>query len=298
MLAYHSDTSIKRDILKQLRNHAKADELIQGQGWSNGKGCAVGCTMHEYPAHTKYETAFGIPQMLARLEDEIFEGLPNAEAQKWPIQFMSAITPGADLSRVGWQFLHWLLTDVTVNPGITHPLVKEAVKQCADVLSSLAKGAPISQSAAESAAESAERSAARSAAESARSAADAAWSAANAARSAGSAAWSAWSAAESAVNAAYAAWSAAESAAWSAADAAESTADAAESAAESARSAAESAAESAERSAARSAAWSAAWSARSAAESAAESAAKSTAKAAAYCKISTKLLRILRECQP
>ena len=165
MIAFHGKKEEKTRILKQLRAHAKADEIIKGYYWKNGKGCAVGCTIHS-GEHSEYETRFGIPQMLARLEDRIFEGLPDSEAQKWPIQFMTAVTPGADLSRVGWQFLHWLLTDETVNPGITHPTVRDAVKQCADVLVPLTKGRPMDASA-----ESAARSAAWTASAAARSAA-------------------------------------------------------------------------------------------------------------------------------
>ncbi|MFT3987230.1 hypothetical protein [Aestuariivirga sp.] len=218
LIAYHNDPSIKDGILAQLRGHAAADQLVKDQYWQNGKGCAVGCTIHGRD-HMEYEPRFGIPVMLARLEDTIFEGLPNAEAQEWPVRFMDAIRPGADLSRVGWQFLHWLLTDETVNPGINAPLVKDAVKQCADVLVPLTKGEPVDVSAAELA---------RSAAWSARSAAwSAAWSARSAAWSARSAAWSAaelarsaaWSAGSAAWSARSAAWSAAESArsaAWSA----------------------------------------------------------------------------------
>jgi hypothetical protein len=199
MLAFRNTTVTKPAIMRQLLAHAKADEFTKGTYWQDGKGCAVGCTIHGNN-HAEYESRFGIPQMLARLEDAIFEALPNAKAKKWPIQFMSAIKPGSDLSRVGWQFLYWLLTDETVNPGIDHPRVRDAIKQCADVLAPLTKGEAVDVSAAESAAESAARSA-RSAAESARSAA---WSAAESARSA---AWSAesaaWSAAWSAESADY-----------------------------------------------------------------------------------------------
>jgi hypothetical protein len=223
MLAYHADPKIKAAILAQLEAHARADELVKGQYWEDGKGCAVGCTIHSAD-YAEYETRFGIPQMLARLEDAIFEGLPSGKAKKWPIAFMSAIEPGTDLSLVGWKFLHWMLTDEKVNPGINHPLVRDAVKQCADVLVPLTKGEKADQSAARSAARSA-WSAARSAAESARSAESAARSAArSAAWSAESAAWSAWSAARSAESAARSAESAAWSAARSAAESARSAA--------------------------------------------------------------------------
>ena len=147
MLAYHNDPRIKEAILVQLREHREADKLVKGQYWEDGKGCAVGCTIHS-GNHAEYEPRFGIPHMLARLEDCIFEGLPNADAQKWPERFMTAIRPGADLSRVGWKFLHWLLTDKEVNPGISHPLVTDAVSQCAAVLYPLTIGALVDQGAA------------------------------------------------------------------------------------------------------------------------------------------------------
>jgi hypothetical protein len=139
LIAYHNDPAEKAAILAQLQAHRDADELVKGKYWQNGKGCAVGCTIHGSD-HMLYESLFGIPVMLARLEDRIFEGLPNDRAKEWPIQFMSAIRPGADLSLVGWKFLHWLMTDGQVNPGINHPTVKAAVAKCADLIRVLADG--------------------------------------------------------------------------------------------------------------------------------------------------------------
>jgi hypothetical protein len=184
--------------MNQLRAHAEADEIVKGVYWQDGKGCGVGCLSHD-PEGGHKEVAYrtGVPLMLVRLEDTIFEGLSNVDAKRWAVDFWDAIEPGADLSRVGWRFLYWLLTDKSVNPGIDHPLVKDSVKQCADVLIPLMNGEPTDKSAAESAAESA-KSAAWSAAWSADAAASAAWSAdaaASAAWLAKSAAWSAaWSA--------------------------------------------------------------------------------------------------------
>jgi len=227
MLAYYNDPKIKNDILSQLADHASADQIVKGQYWKNGKGCAVGCTIHS-GNHMDYEDRFGIPVMLARLEDRIFEGLPNEAAMKWPTRFMSAIEPGADLSLVGWKFQYWLLTDEEVNPGINHPLVKDSIKQCADVLIPL-KGQPVDQKAAN--AMNAERSAARSAASAAWSAAESAESAAESAESAAESAESAARSAESAASAARSAGSAArsaESAAWSTARSAMNAARSAE----------------------------------------------------------------------
>jgi hypothetical protein len=110
MIAYHNDPAQKTTILAQLAVHRAADELIKGRYWKNGKGCAVACTLHSSD-HAEYETRFGIPRILARLEDRIFEGLPNASAQAWPEQFMGAIRPGADLTMVWPRFALWLLTE-------------------------------------------------------------------------------------------------------------------------------------------------------------------------------------------
>ena len=110
MIAYHGDPKQKTKILAQLRRHAKADQLVKGQYWEAGKGCAVGCTIYS-GNHAEYEPRFGIPRELAHLEDRIFERLDNGDSQKWPIRFMSAIKPGADLSGVWPDFAVWLLTD-------------------------------------------------------------------------------------------------------------------------------------------------------------------------------------------
>ena len=205
MIAYHNNPTEKAAILRQLVQHAEADQIVKGIYWQDGKGCAVGCTIRS-GRHVEYEARFGIPEALARLEDRLFEGLPNGRAQVWPLEFMSAVAPGADLTRVVWRFLHWLLTDVTVNPGIHHALVRDAVAQCARIVEEHALGHSVPESAAS--AESAARSAGSAAS------AESAASAGSAAKSAAAAAWSAASAAESA----WSARSAARSAAWSAAE--------------------------------------------------------------------------------
>ena len=168
LIAYHGSEAEKTAIITQLNAHRAADEIIKGQYWQNGNGRAVGCTVHSCD-HSLYESRFGIPHMLARLEDCIFEGLPNDKAKDWPIRFMSAVNVGADLSLVGWKFLHWILTDEKINPGICHPLVRDAVAQAAAVIYQLAQGdPPIARAeSAESAARAAWRAARAASAESA-----------------------------------------------------------------------------------------------------------------------------------
>src|SRR5690606_30279367 len=96
--------------LSRVRAHKAADEIIQGTYWENGKGCAVGCTIHGN-THSSYEDELGIPRILAHLEDRIFEGLPNADAKEFPAQFLEAIPVGRDLNSVWKHFMIWLLVD-------------------------------------------------------------------------------------------------------------------------------------------------------------------------------------------
>jgi hypothetical protein len=110
LIAFHGDDKIKDKYMKRLEAHKAADEIIKGTYWQNGKGCAVGCTVHS-DNHAAYETELGIPRILARLEDGIFENLQNGRAKDWPIQFLSAIPIGADLSNVWPQFAIWMLID-------------------------------------------------------------------------------------------------------------------------------------------------------------------------------------------
>jgi len=122
MLAYHNRPELKSAVLAQLAQHREADRIKKGHYWERGKGCAVGCTLESlrqieglaelaHADHALYERYLGVPMMLARLEDGLFEALPNGTSQAWPERFAAAIRPGADLSMVGPKFLHWLLSD-------------------------------------------------------------------------------------------------------------------------------------------------------------------------------------------
>ena len=119
----------KAAFLAELAEHAAADRVIQGsyETYDKGefRGCAVGCSLHSVKRHlglgsmslsnhALFETYLGIPRLLARLEDRIFEGLPVAEARLWPQRFANAVQPGADLSGVWNQFARWLLREIAL----------------------------------------------------------------------------------------------------------------------------------------------------------------------------------------
>lgn len=142
LVAYHGDLSIKRKYLARVRAHVKADELIKGRYWKDGKGCAIGCTIHG-SNHHDYEKELGIPEAIARLEDLLFEGLDNETAQAWPERFLKAIKPGADLSLVIPRFLYWLLVDPkagVIRFAGDYKDVRIAIKKVAELYKRVIKG--------------------------------------------------------------------------------------------------------------------------------------------------------------
>jgi hypothetical protein len=185
MLTYHNDPNLKAQVLAELAAHREADQIVQGDYWTDGRGCAVGRLTHDPDGgHDQYPIRWGIPKQLACLEDRVFEGLPESEARLWPERVMAAIPVGVDLDalrlvdRLAVARLRSLLDLAPTWPGSVRDRVVGAIEGVIAALESGDKDA---------------RSAARSAA----------WSA-SADSTAESAAWSAWSAGP------------AESASWSA----------------------------------------------------------------------------------
>jgi len=193
MRAFHNDVKVQKKYLDRIRAHAKADEFIKGTFWENGKGCAIGCTIHG-SNHKDYEKELGIPKWLAQLEDTIFENLPNNESKKWPVSFLEAINIGSNLDEIKAPFMIFIQNknleylDACKFDEVQFPKVKEVIERSKTVIRNVIDLHKTAESAAWSA-----WSAAESAAESA------AWSAWSADRSADrSAAWFAWSADRSA----------------------------------------------------------------------------------------------------
>ena len=236
MIAYHGDATVKAKLLDGLAAHRASDAIVKGQYWRNGKGCAVGCTIKTmggttYDDHAQYETLIGVPQMIARLEDSIFEALPISDALLWPERFAQTITPGADLALVGWQFLDRLLLRAFARIDAQSP-VHAACQPALQIVSAKSRGEVVSRYATRVASDAA--GAARYAT---RVASDAAWAASDAARVASDVAWAASDAARVASDVAWAASYAtraasdatrvASDAAWTASDAAWAASDAA-----------------------------------------------------------------------
>ena len=109
-------TEVSMDqLLEALAAHREANRLVQEPYWAEGRGGAVGCSIHDFRPGSEdeedlYEPLFGIPRALPWLEDSIFMNLAWEEARLWPERFVRTIRPGSDLTMVGDHFLHWLLS--------------------------------------------------------------------------------------------------------------------------------------------------------------------------------------------
>jgi hypothetical protein len=222
--AFHGKQKIKDYYAQRVRAHRLADEIRHGYYWEYGKGCAVGCTLHSND-HAAYETELGIPRILARLEDGIFEELPTPEDTAWPQAFLEVIPVGADLSLVWPRFFLRLATDATYGllcfvQGARFIQQREVIgkvvalyQQWVDEAVKPSTAAASDAAAAAAAAAAADAAAYAAAAAAAYAAAADAYAAADAATAADAAAYAAATATASAVAAASAAASAAATAA-------------------------------------------------------------------------------------
>ena len=119
-------------LQERVKSHYLADEIIKGTYWENGKGCAVGCSLHS-GKHKDGEAQFGVPDPIWRLLDNIFESLPNKEAKELPLRFSLALRDGADYSGVTGKFLFWLV-DEELRPWHGDATVGAAVLGVRDAL--------------------------------------------------------------------------------------------------------------------------------------------------------------------
>ena len=95
MKTFHGKQSVKDKYINRIKDHMKADAIIQGTGYEDGKGCAVGCTLENYD-HSLYPKELGLPEWLGKLEDAIFEGLKVEESKTFPLEFLESIPVGVD----------------------------------------------------------------------------------------------------------------------------------------------------------------------------------------------------------
>ena len=186
MTAWNGDKELKESVIDSIKQKIGNGQLMHGTYGEEHDGKMMGCavfitTCNSDRPHEIFEEKYGIPAVLARYEDVIFEQLRAPHDEKWPVRFAEAIPVGADLSRVKSQFQCWLMQENLSHEKLWREHDKEdaytskvvaAIKKVAEILQKWADTGIIDESAA--------------------------WSAWSAARSAWSAAESAESAAESA----------------------------------------------------------------------------------------------------
>lgn len=142
VLSFHGREAIKKKYLTRVREHRLADQIIKGHYWKDGKGCAIGCTLHS-SNHWAYEDELGIPNQLAYLQDELFEALPNEQAMLFPEQFLEAIPVAVDLYPAFWRFMLFALLD-EAQGLMAFNQNKKAIRQVADFYQRALAGQEIS----------------------------------------------------------------------------------------------------------------------------------------------------------
>jgi len=186
-------------LRQQVAAHVAADSIAQRIYWDEGskRGCFIGCLAHSDDPGINEQT-YGLPVMLQRIAESIFEALPKDEAKAFFAALPAAVgCDGKDLSKVGWQFLAAELRALPEQPDEVQVVIDPVIAGM-DLLASGQKWAAAyaAHAAAYAAADAAVAAWAAHAAAAADAAADAAVAAADAADAAdAAAAVAAWAAA-------------------------------------------------------------------------------------------------------
>ena len=149
--AFHNEKSIKLKYVKRMSDHIKADELIHGEGWKDGKGCAVGCTLNRYD-HACYQNELGLPEWLARLEDSLFENMSIEKSKTFPLLMLQAIPIGVNLDKTYHKMQIYILELAKQNVKAEFDYVINAIDGVIDYHLKCASGFFKTRSAARSAA--------------------------------------------------------------------------------------------------------------------------------------------------
>ena len=130
MLSFKNDINLKNQLVAIVEGHEKADRIVKGHYWENGKGCCLGCMTEESEnTHEILQERYNIPYWLGRVIDAIFEGLENSEAMKFPLRVSKAIPVGVDLDNIKTPFLSFVLKSTL--DKFDHDKYPE-VKKCLD----------------------------------------------------------------------------------------------------------------------------------------------------------------------
>lgn len=110
MLSFFNDQLLKDLHIARVNTHISAGDLIHGVYWKNGRGGAVGCTVHSGD-FLFYERDLGLPAWLARLEERLFDKLLPPADKHFVSSFLPSIPVGVDVEPVRWRYSAILLKD-------------------------------------------------------------------------------------------------------------------------------------------------------------------------------------------
>ena len=94
-------------LRRVVAEHIAADAVVQGNYWNREqqRGCFIGCLAHSNDPSVS-ERTYGLPVMVQRIAEGIFEALPAEDARAFFAALPESVAcDGKDLTRVGWQFL-------------------------------------------------------------------------------------------------------------------------------------------------------------------------------------------------
>ena len=187
MKTFNSNKELKQELIKKLQHHQDLDTYIQG-AWSDtnsGKGSFYSRTMQtDQTPIRKFSEKYNIDLWYCYLTERIFEGLPEGEYEKFPLESIKVLPVGADINKIKSLF-HYRVLEDQLQFCKNDEKVTKSVLKCMELFKT-----PFDQID-EAAAWSAAISAAKSAAKSEEPTKLAAWSAARTARAAASAAMTA-----------------------------------------------------------------------------------------------------------
>ena len=115
------------ELRRRVEQHVAADAVIKNTYWDGQRGCFVGCLNHSSDP-TGAEKQYGLPVMVQRIAESIFERLPSKDAVKFFAALPNAIgCDGKDLSRIGWQFLAQALRNMPPQPAEIQAVVDPVI---------------------------------------------------------------------------------------------------------------------------------------------------------------------------
>ena len=106
-------------LRQEVAAHVAADSIIQRIYWDAEykRGCFIGCLAHANDPIIN-EATYGLPVMVQRIAENIFEALPADDAKAFFAALPDAVAcDGKDLSRVSWQFFATELRSLPEQPA-------------------------------------------------------------------------------------------------------------------------------------------------------------------------------------